>query len=169
MSQELQLLQSRIHSIRGEKVMLASGLAEIYGVETRALNQAVKRNPTRFPSRFMFQLTAEEVSNLKSQFVTSSWGGARRALPYAFTEHGAVMLAAVLNSQRAVQMSLHVVQAFVNLGHLMMEHKELSKKIEALEGKVGKYDKQLQEVIGAIRMMFAPPNPEDRKIKGFGK
>ena len=149
--------------------MLASDIAEIYGVETRALNQAVKRNPTRFPSRFMFQLTAEEVSNLKSQFVTSSWGGARRALPYAFTEHGAVMLAAVLNSQRAVQMSLHVVQAFVNLGHLMMEHKELSKKIEALEGKVGKYDKQLQEVIGAIRMMFAPPNPEDRKIKGFGK
>ena len=169
MSQELQLLPSRIHSIRGEKVMLASDLAEIYGVETRALNQAVKRNPARFPSRFMFQLTAEEVSNLKSQFVTSSWGGARRALPYAFTEHGAVMLAAVLNSQRAVQMSLHVVQAFVNLGHLMMEHKELSKKIEALEGKVGKYDKQLQEVIGAIRMMFAPPNPEDRKIKGFGK
>jgi hypothetical protein len=169
MSQELQLLPSRIHSIRGEKVMLASDLAEIYGVETRALNQAVKRNPTRFPSRFMFQLTAEEVSNLKSQSVTSSWGGARRALPYAFTEHGAVMLAAVLNSQRAVQMSLHVVQAFVNLGHLMMEHKELSKKIEALEGKVGKYDKQLQEVIGAIRMMFAPPNPEDRKIKGFGK
>jgi len=169
MSQELQLLQSRIHSTRDEKVMLASDLAEIYGVETRALNQAVKRNPARFPSRFMFQLTAEEVSNLKSQSVTSSWGGARRALPYAFTEHGAVMLAAVLNSQRAVQMSLHVVQAFVNLGHLMMEHKELSKKIEALESKVGKHDKQLQEVIGAIRMMFAPPNPEDRKIKGFGK
>ena len=169
MSQELQLLQSRIHSIRGEKLMLASDLAEIYGVEKRALNQAVKRNPARFPSRFMFQLTAEEVSNLKSQSVTSSWGGARRALPYAFTEHGAVMLAAVLNSQRAVQMSLHVVQAFVNLGHLMIEHKELSKKIEALEGKVGKHDKQLQEVIGAIRMMFAPPNPEDRKIKGFGK
>ena len=169
MSQELQLLQSRIHSIRGEKVMLASALAEIYGVETRALNQAVKRNPARFPSRFMFQLMAEEVSNLKSQSVTSSWGGARRALPYAFTEHGAVMLAAVLNSQRAVQMSLHVVQAFVNLGHLMIEHKELSKKIEALEGKVGKHDKQLQEVIGAIRMMFAPPNPEDRKIKGFGQ
>lgn len=169
MSQELQLLPSRIHSIRGEKLMLASGLAEIYGVEKCALNQAVKRNPARFPSRFMFQLTAEEVSNLKSQFVTSSWGGARRALPYAFTEHGAVMLAAVLNSQRAVQLSLHVVQAFVNLGHLMMEHKKLSKKIEALEGKVGKHDKQLQEVIGAIRMMFAPPNPEDRKIKGFGK
>jgi hypothetical protein len=98
MSQELQLLQSRIHSIRGEKVMLASDLAEIYSVETRALNQAVKRNPARFPSRFMFQLTAEEVSNLKSQSVTSSWGGARRAFPYAFTEHGAVMLAAVLNS-----------------------------------------------------------------------
>jgi len=149
--------------------MLASDLAEIYGVETRALNQSVKRNPARFPSKFMFQLTAEEVSNLKSQSVTSSWGGARRALPYAFTEHGAVMSAAVLNSERAVQMSLHVVQAFVNLGHLMMEHKELSKKIEALEGKVGKHDKQLQEVIDAIRMMIAPPNPECRKIKGFGK
>ena len=149
--------------------MLASDLAEIYGVETRALNQAVKRNPARFPSRFMFQLTAEEATNLKSQSVTSSWGGARRALPYAFTEHGAVMLAAVLNSERAVQMSLHVVQAFVNLGHLMLEHKELSKKIAALEGKVGKHDKQLQEVIDAIRMMVAPPNPEGRKIKGFGK
>ena len=149
--------------------MLASDLAEIYGVETRALNQAVKRNPARFPSRFMFQLTAEEAANLKSQSVTSSWGGARRALPYAFTEHGAVMLAAVLNSERAVQMSLHVVQAFVNLGHLMLEHKELSKKIEALEGKVGKHDTQLQEVIDAIRMMIAPPNPEGRKIKGFGK
>jgi len=169
MSQELELLQSRIHIIRGEKVMLASDLAEIYGVETRALNQAVKRNPARFPSRFMFQLTAEEAANLKSQSVTSSWGGARRALPYAFTEHGAVMLAAVLNSERAVQMSLHVVQAFVNLGHLMLEHKELSKKIEALEGKVGKHDTQLQEVIDAIRMMIAPPNPEGRKIKGFGK
>ena len=149
--------------------MLASDLAEIYGVETRALNQAVKRNPARFPSRFMFQLTAEEAANLKSQSVTSSWGGARRALPYAFTEHGAVMLAAVLNSERAVQMSLHVVQTFVNLGHLMLEHKELSKKIEALEGKVGKHDTQLREVIDAIRMMIAPPNPEGRKIKGFGK
>ena len=149
--------------------MLASDLAEIYGVETRALNQAVKRNPARFPSRFMFQLTAEEAANLKSQSVISSWGGARRALPFALTEHGAVMLAAVLNSERAVQMSLHVVQAFVNLGHLMLEHKELSKKIEALEGKVGKHDKQLQEVIDAIRMMIAPPNPEGRKIQGFGK
>ncbi len=149
--------------------MLSSDLAEIYGVETRSLNQAVKRNPLRFPSGFMFQLTAEEASNLKSQSVTSSWGGARRALPYAFTEHGAVMVAAVLNSQQAVQMSLHVVQAFVKLGHLMLEHKELSKKVEVLEGKFGKHDKQLQEVIDAIRMMIAPPNPESRKIKGFGK
>ena len=79
------------------------------------------------------------------------------------------MLAAVLNSQQAVQMSLHVVQAFVKLGHLMLEHKELSKKIEVLEGKFGKHDKQLQEVIDAIRMMIAPPNPESRKIKGFSK
>ncbi|MBU6181908.1 MAG: ORF6N domain-containing protein [Verrucomicrobia bacterium] len=88
--------------------MLASDLAEIYGVETRALNQAVKRNPARFPSRFMFQLTAEEAANLKSQSVISSWGGARRALPFAFTEHGAVMLAAVLNSERAVHASGHI-------------------------------------------------------------
>jgi hypothetical protein len=169
MSKELKFIESRIHLIRGEKVMLASDLAEIYGVETRALNQAVKRNPTRFPTGFMFQLTAEEYAILKSQFVTSSWGGARRALPYAFTEHGAVMLAAVLNSPKAVQMSLHVVKAFVNLGRFLAEHKELADKIETLEAKFGKHDRQLQEIIDAIRLMIAPPNPEERKIKGFAK
>jgi hypothetical protein len=169
MSKELKFIESRIHLIRGEKVMLASDLAEIYGVETRALNQAVKRNSIRFPSGFMFQLTADEFAVLKSQFVTSRWGGARRALPYAFTEHGAVMLAAVLNSPKAVQMSLHVVKAFVNLGHFLAEHKELADKIETLEVKFGKHDKQLQEIIDAIRLMIAPPNPEERKIKGFAK
>jgi hypothetical protein len=117
----------------------------------------------------MFQLTAEEASNLKSQSVTSSWGGARRALPYAFTEHGAVMLASVLNSPRAVQMSVHVVRAFVRFGRLMLEHQDLANKIAALEGKVGKHDRQLQELLNAIRMMILPANSDSRTIKGFGK
>lgn len=169
MSLKIKTIESRIHLIRNEKVMLASDLAEIYGVETRVLNQAVKRNAARFPADFMFQLTAEEAANLKSQSVTSSWGGARRALPVAFTEHGAVMLASVLNSPQAVQMSVHVVRAFVRLGRLMLEHQELASKIAVLEGKVGKHDSQLQDLLKAIRMMILPANSEARTIKGFGK
>lgn len=165
----LKQLQSRIYFIRGERVMLASDLAGIYGVETRALNQAVKRNAARFPGDFMFQLTAAEAADLKSQSVTSSWGGARRALPYAFTEHGAVMVASVLNSPKAVQMSVYVVRAFVSFAHAIREHKELAAKISVLESKVGRHDKQLQQLLEAMRLLIAPQHPENRKIKGFGK
>jgi hypothetical protein len=165
----LKAVQSRIHFIRGERVMLSSDLAEIYGVETRVLNQAVKRNAGRFPGDFMFQLTVKEATDLKSQSVTSSWGGARRALPYAFTEHGAVMLASVLNSPRAVRMSVHVVRAFVSVARLMAKHKELAAKITALEGKVGKHDKQLQNLLEAIKLLIAPNTAPARTIKGFGK
>jgi hypothetical protein len=165
----LKAVQSRIHFIRGERVMLSSDLAEIYGVETRVLNQAVKRNAGRFPGDFMFQLTVKEATDLKSQSVTSSWGGARRALPYAFTEHGAVMLASVLNSPRAVRMSVHVVRAFVSVARLMAKHKELAAKITALEGKVGKHDKQLQQLLEAIKLLIAPDATQPRTIKGFGK
>lgn len=165
----LKAVQSRIHFVRGERVMLSADLAEIYGVETRALNQAVKRNAARFPGDFMFQLTAKEMADLKSQSVTSSWGGARRALPYAFTEHGAVMLASVLNSPRAVRMSVHVVRAFVSVARLMAKHKELAAKITALEGKVGKHDKQLQNLLEAIKLLITPNTNQARTIKGFGK
>src|SRR6266566_6488759 len=102
-----------IFVIRGQKVMLSQDLAALYGVAVKALNQAVKRHAARFPADFVFQLTSDEFDNLKSQIVTSSWGGVRRALPYAFTEHGAMMAANVLNSPRAAQMSVFVVRAFV--------------------------------------------------------
>ncbi len=169
MTLTLKTLQSRIHLIRGERVILAHDLARIYGVETRALNQAVKRNADRFPRDFMFQVTFAEAADLKSQSVTSSWGGARRALPYAFTEHGAVMAASVLNSPKAVQMSVYVVRAFVSFARALSEHKELAAKISLLESKVGKHDKQLQHLLEAIRLLIAPPDPNRRKIKGFGK
>ena len=149
--------------------MLSSDLAGVYGVEARVLNQAVKRNAKRFPADFMFHITAEEAANLKSQSVTSSWGGARRALPYAFTEHSAVMVASVLNSPKAVQMSVHVVRAFVTFARAIGEHKELASKIAVLETKVGKHDKQLQHLLEAIRLLIAPPDPEKRKIRGFGQ
>lgn len=165
----LKELQSRIYFVRNERVMLASDLARIYGVETRALNQAVKRNSARFPADFMFQLTAAEAADLKSRFVTSSWGGARRALPYAFTEHEAVMVASVLNSPQAVHMSVYVVRAFVSFARTLREHKELAAKISALESKVGKHDKQLQQLLEAIRLLISPADPDKRKIKGFGK
>jgi hypothetical protein len=165
----LKQLQNRIYFVRGERAILAHDLARIYGVETRMLNQAVKRNKARFPVDFMFQLTTSEDADLKSQSVTSSWGGARRALPYAFTEHGAVMAASVLNSPKAVQMSVYVVRAFVSFARAVSEHKELAAKITILESKVGRHDKQLQQLLEAIRLLIAPPSPESRKIKGFGK
>jgi hypothetical protein len=150
-------------------VILAQDLAQIYGVETRVLNQAVKRNANRFPGDFMFQLTAAEAADLKSHPVISSWGGARRALPSAFTEHGAVMVASILNSPKAVQMSVYVVRAFVSFARSVTEHKELAAKISVLEGKVGKYDKQLLHLLEAIRLLIAPPDSDRCKIKGFGK
>ena len=169
MKDKLIPIESQIHLIRGQKVMMASDLAEVYGVETRALNQAVKRNASRFPADFMFQLTTEEADNLKSQSVTSSWGGARRALPYAFTEHGAIMLASVLNSKRATDMSVYVVRAFVRLREVIAGNKELAAKIAALESKVGNQDRDIQTIFSAIRQLMNPPTPTGRQIKGFGK
>ena len=126
---ELAIIQSKIHEIRGYKVMLDFDLAEIYQVETKVLNQAVKRNIERFPHDFMFQLTNQELANLRSHFVTSSWGGSRY-LPYAFTEHGVTMLASVLKSKKAVAVNLEIVRAFVALRQYALGYAELNPKLE---------------------------------------
>lgn len=144
--------------------MLDADLAQLYGVKTKHLNQAIKRNPKRFPVDFMFRLTFQELRNLRSQIVTSKKRkGGRRNLPYAFTEHGAFMAANVLKSSRAVLVSIHVVRAFVRLREMMMTHKDLSRKIDELEEK---YDTQFRVVFQAIRQLMEPPVPFKRRI-GF--
>ena len=156
-------IESRIFLIRGQKVMLDADLAELYGVETRRLNEQVSRNSERFPEDFMFQLTDEEFANLKSQFATSSWGG-RRKLPYAFTEHGAIMSASVLNSPRAVEASVQVVRAFVRLRQMLSSNAELSRKLATLEKK---YDIQFKAVFVAIRELMTPLEPKKKRPIGF--
>ncbi|MEI6555245.1 MAG: ORF6N domain-containing protein [Paludibacter sp.] len=127
---ELQIIQNKIYEIRGQRVMLDFDLAELYVVETRVLNQAVKRNLTRFPPDFMFQLSNKEFDNLKSQSVTSSWGGNRK-LPFAFTEHGVTMLASVLRSERAIEINIQIVRAFIALRQYALGYAELNQKLEA--------------------------------------
>lgn len=126
---EIQIIQNKIFEIRGQRVMLDFDLAELYEVETRALNQAVKRNTKRFPTDFMFQLTNKEFENLKSQSVISSWGGLRK-LPYAFTEHGVTMLASVLRSERAIEINIQIVRAFIALRQYVLGYAELNQKLE---------------------------------------
>lgn len=157
-------IAQRIFTIRGHRVMLSTDLAELYEVEAKILNQAVKRNLERFPDDFMFQLSDQEVRNLKSQFVTSSWGGARRAHPYAFTEQGVAMLSGILNSPRAIQVNIEIMRAFVRLRGMLSSNAELSRKVNALEKK---YDSQFKLVFDAIRQLMTPPETKKRKI-GFG-
>jgi phage regulator Rha-like protein len=156
-------IEKAILLIRGEKVMLDADLAALYGVETRVLVQAVKRNMERFPGDFMFQLSQGEFAILRSQIVTSSdWGG-RRYPPYAFTEQGVAMLSSVLRSQRAIQVNIEIVRAFIRLRQMLASHVELARKLDALEKK---YDAQFRQVFEAIRQLMAPPEPKRRPI-GF--
>ena len=145
--------------------MLDTDLAQLYGVTTRRLNEQVRRNRARFPEDFAFVLTREEFANLKSHFATSSsgWGG-RRKLPYAFTEHGAVMAANVLNSPVAVRASIQIVRAFVRLREILATHKELARKIEEMEKK---YDTQIRVVFGEIRKLMQPPALPPKRQIGF--
>ena len=128
------ILLDRIHFIREQKVMLDRDLAELYGVETKVLNQAVSRNVKRFPEDFMFQLTMKEFENLKSQIVTSSWGGIRK-LPFVFTEQGVAMLSSVLNSKRAIQVNIQIMRLYTRMRSLLLNHKDLLLKIEKIESK----------------------------------
>jgi ORF6N domain-containing protein len=159
-------IETHILLIRGQKVMVDSHLAELYRVPTKVFNQAVKRNLKRFPKDFMFQLTGKEMGILRSQFVTSSWGG-RRTSPYAFTEQGVAMLSSVLNSERAVQVNIAIMRAFVKLREILTTHRDLAEKIEELEKKYRQHDVKIQAVFDAIRQMLQPPVSPRRRI-GFG-
>lgn len=156
-------IEQKIYLLRGHKVIFSSHLAELYEVEPRSLVQAVKRNLDRFPHDFMFQLTDEEFEILKSQIVISSWGGSRRANPYAFTEQGVAMLSAVLHSPRAVQVSIEIVRTFIKLREFLISNKELARKLSYLEKK---YDHQFKVVFDTIQQMIAEPTPTKPKI-GF--
>jgi hypothetical protein len=160
-----------IVAVRGQRAILAADLARIYGVETRVLNQAVKRNQARFPPDFVFQLTRDEsaeVQRLRSQPVMLGPGQHLKHLPYAFTEHGAIMAATVLNSPRAVEMSVFVVRAFVRLRELLATHKELAAKLTELERHLTTHDEQILAIVDAIRQLAAaPPEKPSRRRIGF--
>lgn len=150
--------------MRGEKVMLDADLAKLYGVATKVLLQAVRRNIDRFPQDFMFQLSKEELEILRSQIVTSSQWGGRRYLPYAFTEQGVAMLSSVLRSRRAVLVNIEIMRAFVRLRQMLASHADLARKLAALEKK---YDAQFKAVFDAIRELMKPPELKQRRAIGF--
>ena len=154
-----------ISNIRGQRVILDSDLAKLYNVGTKVFNQATKRNIRRFPADFMFQLTKEEYEVLRSQNVTSSWGG-RRYMPYVFTEHGAVMAASVLNSDLAIEISVYIVRAFIQLRNVLNKQTELSNKLTEIEDKLGNHEIQIKKIIDIIRQLTLEPDRKDRKI-GF--
>ena len=178
-------IEKAILLIRGHKVMLDSDLAELYGVATKVLNQAVARNGKRFPVDFMFRLTAEEAEALRSQIVTleeaealrfqsgtlkAGRGQHRKYLPYAFTEQGVAMLSGVLNSDRAIEVNIAIMRAFVKLREILATHKDVARKLEDIERKLGQHDEHFRVVFEAIRqLMLPPPEPENKRHIGFGR
>lgn len=163
-------IQSRIVVLRGQRVLLDADLAVIYEVPTKRLIEQMKRNAAKFPEDFVFQLTSDEaeVLRLRSQNATSKPGrGGRRYLPYAFTEHGAIQAANVLRSNTAIEMSVQVVRAFVQLRQLMVNHKAIAAKLAELDARIGAHDEQLAAIIEAIRLLSEPVLPEDRRRIGF--
>ncbi len=161
-------LENKIHLIRGMNVMLDFDLAELYDVKTKRLNEAVKRNLTRFPGDFMFQLTDNEIIILRSQIATSSWGG-HRYKPMAFTEQGVAMLSGILKSERAIHVNIAIMRAFVSMRNLISSNKELEEKLKLLEFKSDKHDQEIQELFNAIRILMSPPTlPEPPPMKKVG-
>jgi phage regulator Rha-like protein len=158
--------------LRGHRVLLDTELAALYGVSTKRFNEQVRRNRERFPADFMFQLTDEELAALRSQIATLKGGRGqhRKYLPYAFTEHGAIMAATILNSSRAVEMSVYVVRAFVKLRELLSSNRELARRFAQLETRLDKklteHDQQIAAILSAIRQLMHPPAPKRRPI-GF--
>ena len=182
-SLSVEVIATRIYMIRGQRVMLDKDLAKLYGVSVKRLNEQVKRNIKRFPQDFMFLLTRQEVSNLKSQIATSSseismpqkvtdWGGVRK-LPFVFTEQGVAMLSSVLNSERSIQVNIMIMRAFVKLKELLLTHKDLADKIAELEKKYDTHDDQIQLIFEAIKKLLEPVQPQQPAPKkppiGFHK
>jgi len=165
LAQPVEVVVSRILLLRNQKTLLDADLAELYGVPTKVLLQAVKRNLERFPDDFMFQLTDQEFSHLRSQSVTSSWGGRRHA-PYAFTEQGVAMLSGVLNSPRAISVNIEIMRAFVRLREMLASNKDLAAKLNAMEHKIETHDQAIAGVLNAIRELMRPPEIKQRPI-GF--
>ncbi len=158
-------LERRIFDIRGMKVMPDSELATLYGVTTFRLNEAVKRNKARFPDDFMFQLNKSEHEVLTSQIAMSKKGrGGRRTLPYVFTEQGVAMLSSVLNSERAVQVNIAIMRAFVNMRRLAVTNEEVAKRLAAIERKIADHDETFKKVFGAIRAMLNTPSISPKQI-----
>ena len=159
-------IQKSIFLFRGQKVLLDMDLAEFYGVETRSLIQALKRNIERFPSDFVFQLDQDEFDSLRSQIVISKGKGGRRYLPYAFTEQGVAMLSSVLRSKRAIQVNVAIMRTFVKLREILLTHKELAHQLVDLERRLEDHDEQIQTIFEAIRQLMTPP-AKPRKNIGF--
>jgi len=156
---------SKIYLIRGQKVMLDSELAELYGVETKRLNEQTKRNIDRFPDDFMFQLKPEEFEHLKSQSATSSWGG-KRKLPYAFTEYGVLMLSGVLNSPTAIQVNIRIMRVYAKLREMVLTHKDILLKLEQLENTVSQNSSDIEIIFSALKQLLNPKQPPRQRI-GF--
>jgi len=162
----VEAIERKIYLIRGQKVMLSTDLATLYGVEARALNQAVKRNIARFPEDFMFQLNSSEGEWLVSQNVIPHKKYLGGYLPYAFTEQGVAMLSSILKSERAVQVNIAIMRAFVKLREILSTHKELAHKLAEHERKIEKHDGEIKVIFDAIRGLMTPPEPKKKKI-GF--
>ncbi len=161
---ELQIIQNKIYEIRGHRVMIDFDLAELYQVETRILNQAVKRNSKRFPVDFMFQLSNNEFDNLMSQSVISSWGGTRK-LPFAFTEHGVTMLASVLRSERAIEINIQIVRAFIALRQYVLGYAELNQKLETF---MLETNMQFSDIYQALTEMASQTEKNQKPLKPVG-
>ena len=160
-----ELVINKIYIIRGKKVMLDEDLAELYQVETKRLNEQVRRNIDRFPNDFMFKLTKKEFENLKSQFATSSWGG-RRKLPLAFTEQGVSMLSGVLNSETAIRVHIQIIRVFARMRELLLTHKDILLQLEKIEKKLAGHDEDITLIFQYLKQLLNPPQPPRRKI-GF--
>jgi len=172
----VEIIATRIQELKGKKVMLDRDLAKLYGVEVKRLKEQVKRNIKRFPGDFMFHLSWEEVKSSRSQFaalnsrpqiVTLKQGENVKYLPYAFTEQGVAMLSSVLNSERAIQVNILIMRAFTKLREILLTHKELAVKIEALEKKYAEHDKTIKAIFEAIKQLLEPPPAKEKNIIGF--